>query len=147
MRYFWAAYQMGMWSDLFQENLNRGQFQNSVYELLGSCDMEWVLEVPAENGLRPVGIVVADFRFMGNGIEPHVDWFPWATARNRLEASLTYLKEVGKRYKVFIYATAPNQRFWEHVHRYNVLKKGCKITDCYGAGDDAMMYYTPGPFV
>ena len=143
MKWLWASYQMGVWADLFPENLSREEFRDKVWEILSMVDLEWMLEVKSENGLRPIGVVFAEYRFAGHGIEPHVEWFPWATPRNKLESAVAFLKEVGKQHKVFLYIRDEDLRLWEHVWSYKVLKKACNISDCYGRGVKATMFYTP----
>ena len=147
VRYFWAAYQMGMWEDELPRDLNRDQFYMTLVDIIGEYDMEFVFEVKGPNGKRPAGVLLADFRMKGNAIEPHVWWFPWASARNQLESSAHFLRDMGKRYKVLVYTETKDSVFWERIYRYKgLLKKGCKITDAFGSGEDSMLYYTPGPF-
>ena len=147
MGWLWAAYKKGLWTDMLPENASKDNFEDCVVDILSKVDLDWIFEVHTQDGMRPVGIVGADFRFEGHAIEPHVDWFPWATPRNKIESIVNFLTEIGKQYKIFVYSTAVDLPFWERIHKYKVLVKGCKITDCCGRGEDAMMYYTPGPFV
>lgn len=146
MRWLWAAYRMGTWNTVLQEGLSQSEFKEVVIDILGQVEYDWVFDVKTDKGLRPVGLVTAQQRFEGNAIEPHVDWFPWATARNRLECSIQFLRDIGREVKIFLYVEEKDEKFWNRVWQYKVLKKGCKIHDCYGTGRDAMMYYTPGPF-
>jgi len=137
---------MGTWNDLLTEGLSRETFRDAVINLVTQVQFDWILAVPLENGLRPVGMVFADPRFGGNGIEPHVEWFPWATPRNKLECSIQFLKQIGKDVKIVLYIREEDDKFWHRVWQYKVLKKACKIQDCYGSGEHAVMYYTSGPF-
>jgi len=137
---------MDAWKDVMQSDLSRDAFQEVVLQYLGAVDMDWMVEIQSERGLRPIGVILAEYRMDGGAIEPHVMWFPWVTARNKLEACVRFFRETGKLMKVFIYIKAEDDALFERVWRYKVLKKGCKISDCYGKGEDAVMYYTPGPF-
>lgn len=143
MRWFWAAYRMGTWNEIFPEGLQQDAFSEKVLELVASVDVDWLIE---DSKLRPIGVVLGNFRFGGHGVEPHVEWFDWATPRAKLEAVAHFLRQVGKTYKIFLYITEKDLKFWERVWSYRLLKKGCKISDCYGVGDHATMYYTAGPF-
>lgn len=145
-RWLWAAYKLGTWHDLLNEGLSREVFREAVVELVSQVQFDWILAVPMETGLRPVGMVFADPRFGGNAIEPHVEWFPWATPRNKLECAIQFLKQIGKDVKIMLYIEEQDDTFWHRVWQYKVLKKACKIHDCYGRGKNAVMYYTPGPF-
>lgn len=144
--YLYAAYLMDRWDDLLPPHLDKEQFQLTVMEHLGSHHFEWIIECKTSNGLRPVGLVYADFRFNGNGIEPHIHWFDWASPRNQLEGVLAFINDVGKHHKIFLYIPDDILGFFERVYKYKTLKKGCKISDCYGRGRHATMYYSPGPF-
>lgn len=137
---------MDGWNDLLQSNLSRDDFQQAVFTILGHAQFDWIAEVPSATGLRPVGLFIGESRFGDNAVEAHVKWFPWATPRNKLEVGVAFMMEVGKQIKVFAYPSIEDALLWERVWRYKVLKKGCKISDCYGKGKDAFMYYTPGPF-
>jgi hypothetical protein len=145
-RWLWASYQMNGWTDILQHGLSREDFQERILTIVGGHDLDWIAEVHTDGGLRPVALFVADYRFGGYAVEPHVRWFPWASPRNKLEIGVKFMMEVGKMTKVFIYPPNSDGKLWERVWRYKVLKKGCKISDCYGKGEDAVMYYTPGPF-
>ena len=146
LRWLWAAYQKGVWNDVLAEGLSQADFKNTVIEILGAVEFDWVFEVRTDKGLRPVGLVTAQSRFAGRAIKPHVDWFPWASPRNRLECGIQFVKEIGREVKIFLYIKEKDDKLWNRVWQYKVLKKGCKIHDCYASGEDAMMYYTPGPF-
>ncbi len=145
-RFLWAAYQMGGWSDLFAQNLSKEAFAEKMVEILGAVDLDWIIEIEGENGLRPIGIVLGVFRAAGRAVEPHVDWFPWATPRNKMEGAAQFLHDVGKTYKVFLYIESENALFWDRIWKYRILKKGCKINDYFAPGECAEFYYTPGPF-
>lgn len=145
MRWLWAAYQMDVWEEIFPKNMNRDMFTEKLMELLGSVDMDWIIEVKTERGLRPVGIILGQFRAADRAVEPHVDFFPWATLRNKLETMAQYITDVGKQYKIFVY-TDKEDRFWKRIWKYRMLRKGCSINDYFSAGEPADFYYTPGPF-
>lgn len=146
MRWLWAAYLTGVWKDLLTEGLSRDEFAVTVADLLGAVDHDWIFEVQGEKGLQPIGLVTADNRFAGHGIEVHADWFPWASARNILESTVQFLIEKGRDTKIHLYVEESYWPFWQRVWEYKVIKKGCKIHDCYGMGEHAMYYNTPGPF-
>ncbi|MEE9158905.1 MAG: hypothetical protein V3U60_11025 [Gammaproteobacteria bacterium] len=146
MRWLWAAYQMGTWNDVLTEGLSRDEFSTTVVDLLGAVHHDWMVEVPAGKGLRPIGVITAMDRFAGHGIEPHVDWFPWASTRNKLEVSVQFLLKIGHDVKIHLYIREEDQKFWHRVWQYKVIKNGCKISGCYGVGHDAIYYNTPGPF-
>ncbi len=146
LRWLWAAYQMGTWHDVLAEGLSQKEFHNMVAELLGALDRDWIAEIPTANGMRPIALITALDRFSGHGIEPHIDWFPWASTRNKLETSVQFLLEIGRFVKIHLYIAEADAALWHRVWEYKVIKNGCKISDCYGAGKHAIYYNTPGPF-
>lgn len=137
---------MGMWEDEMPRGMSRDEFYAALLDTVGQYAVDFVFEAKTPSGVRPIGVAIADFRFKGNGLEPHVFWFPWAEPRQILESVVNFLRDFGKQFKILLYIEARDSRFWEHVHNYKVMKKGCKVTDAYGPGEDAMLYYTPGPF-
>src|SRR5262245_41172886 len=70
------------------ENMPPGQFIEAARGFLGQFEGAWLLEAPASGGgaARPVGVVFAAAG--GHLLSPHVAWFPWASARNRIEAAV-----------------------------------------------------------
>lgn len=145
--YLWAAYRKGKFRDMIGDNLGRAEFAESIVTILELFNHEWILEAPNLNvpsdGMVPVGIVVAngDRRF----IEPHVDWFPWATDRNKVEAALAFLSRVSTQYKVLAFVRPEDKEFYIQMCRYGQLTMGCKILDYYASGEDAYFFYTRGP--
>lgn len=120
-------------------------FRERMTEIIASTDHDWILEARGNTGPRPVGLVLAANMGRGRAIEPHVDWFPWATGRNKVEASAVFLRDVSRNWKVFVFADAENAAFWHRMVRYRILRRGCKVPDYYARGDDAWMFYTMGP--
>lgn len=145
IRWLWAAYKMDTWSGRIFDGLNADAFTEDVVSIVSSADVAHVIEAPSERGLQPVGIVLGRVFGKGRCLEPHVDWFPWATARNRMEASAHYLKHVGRQFKVFLFIEQEHLNFWERIYEYRVLTRGCKVLDYFGPGEHAMMFYTQGP--
>ena len=136
---------MGCWQDVF-EDLNKDEFQEQIIRWLETVDREWILEAEYEGKVRPVGLVLAEYRAGGRGIEPHVDWFPWATPRIKLEASAHYFREIRREFKVFVYSTAADEPFWQRLRRHRLIQFACKIPDYFSPGEDAIMFCTQGPF-
>ncbi len=116
-----------------------------MFEIVGSVPYDWIIEAQGVDGLRPAGLVLAKDWAAGRGIEPHVDWFPWATPRNRFEGSAVFLREVGKQLKIVIYSDAESEAFWIRIMRYRMLRKGCRILNFFDKGKHSFMFYTVGP--
>lgn len=144
IRWLWAAYKMGTYKEILPEHMNDDMFTETVLDVIESSDLAFMIDGPGEDGIRPIGIVLARIFAKGNAIEPHVDWFPWATGRNKMEGSATFLRQVKRQFKIFLFIDQPNLKFWERICQYRLLTKGCKVIDHYGPGEHAMMYYTTG---
>ncbi len=145
LSWLWAAYHEGFWSEVLQAGLSADAFEVAVTELISLFDKDWLAQAQTPQGLKPMGVIVGNYRLGNKVIEPHIDWFSWTPPRVKLEVIGQFLMEEGKRHKIFVYARE-DKDFWSLVHKYKVIDRGCKINDCYGRGDDVMFYYTAGPF-
>jgi hypothetical protein len=144
MRWLWAAYKMDTWDGRLFAGMTQDTFTEDVISIITAADVAHIIEAPGDRGLQPVGIVLARVFGKGRCLEPHVDWFPWSTVRNRMEGSAHYLKSVGRQFKIFLFIDQENLQFWERIHDYRLLTRGCKVIDHYGPGEHAMMFYTLG---
>lgn len=136
---------MGFWPDI-PAHLNQDEFAEFIIQTLAEFDIEWVLEVRVQDRPRPVGVVLG--KFFNNGervVEPHVEWFPWASVRNKLECGAEFMRQVGKKYKVLVFAGDTDVPLFEKLQQYRILKKGCKIKGYFASDKDAQLFYTPGP--
>lgn len=145
MRFLWAAYRMGLWHDILDAELSREGFHDKLIDILSLGDFDWIIHAPQDGGVRPVGIVIAQGMRDGRRIEPHVDWFPWATPRNKLEGIAAFLLNLSKRFKIVVYAHERDRNFWERLKAYGLVRHGCKVWDHFDLGKHAFLYYTAGP--
>lgn len=122
-------------------------FEEKLGELILAAELDWIVEAPTpdNDGMRPVGLILAHACKDGRRIEPHIDWFPWASPRNKFEGIAAFLREVSRQYKILIYVEADQSKFWERLKNYRILVRGCRILDHYSRGEHAMFYYTVGP--
>ena len=129
-----------MWRDVMAGNLTPQGFEEKALEFLASYSYDWIVEAQGPDGVRPVCIFLA--QNVGNGIEPFVQWLPWATRRNRVEAISVFLKEISKQTKIFIFASDDKLKFWSRMVPYGLVRRGCKVIDYFAKGTHAMMFYT-----
>lgn len=144
MAWLWAAYQMGGYKEILPTGLGDDAFTDTVLDLIEQMDMAWIIDAPNAKGMQPVGLVLGRFFSGGRALEPHVDWFPWATARNKLEGAAQFLRQVSRQYKIFLFIREEELPFYERVCKYRVMTRGCKINDHFAPGRWAMMFYTVG---
>ncbi len=147
MRWLWAAYDMGMWREQLSGGLSQNAFEEKFLELAGGVSYDWILEAQGSDGLRPVGLILAQRVVTGKDvdrvvIEPFVEWFPWATPRNQIEATAAFLKYISKDLKIFVFAPEEATKFWTLFKRYGLVKQGCKVIDYFSRGEHAMLFYT-----
>jgi len=147
MRWLWAAYQMGMWREKLSGHLSQDGFEEKFYEIAGKVAHDWILEAPGDDGLQPVGLILAQRVVTGKNvdrsvIEPFVEWFPWATPRNQIEATAAFLKYISKEFKIFVFAEEDATNFWLLFKRYGIVRQGCKVIDYFSRGKHAMFFYT-----
>ncbi len=143
MRWLFAAYKLGMWRDMISSDLSAQAFEEKALEIMAAASCEWIIDAPGADGMRPVAIILG--KNLGTGIEPFVDWFPWATNRNQMEATAVFLKEISKQFKIFVFAAADAVPFWTRFVRYGMVRRGCKVVDYFSRGEYAMLFYTTNP--
>lgn len=120
MPYLWAAYRMGIWQDTFKDGLSKDEFTLIVADLSETTNLLTIV-APNKNKRIPVGIIIA-----GEGvryIEPHVDWFPWATDRNKLEGIIRGILTLREVKPLLIWSEEKDKDFYAHVSRYGILRR------------------------
>lgn len=138
LKYAWAAYKKG-WS-FFQPGLNAQQFKEQLSAILSRMDQVYLLSaLSINNALYPVGILVI---VGGQRCEPHVEWFPWASKRNRLELLIRIARELRKTNKLMVYSTEADNLAFQIIRAYGLLQFGCKIKSFFPNGDLAVFYYS-----
>ena len=86
---------------------------------------------------HPVGMVVGPRA--GLGMEPHVFWFPEATARNKLECALKWLVDMKSKCALFLWIREPDWNFYNHLCKYGAIRPVGKYRNFPGGGD-AMLF-------
>lgn len=147
MRWLWAAYKAGMWREKLSGHLSPAGFEEKFLELASSVSYDWILEAQGDDGIQPVALILGQTVMTSKEtdlevIEPFVEWFPWATPRNQIEATAVLLKEISKQFKIFVFAAEDATTFWSHFVRYGLVRRGCKVIDYFSHGKHAMFFYT-----
>lgn len=145
----WAAYQMGMWKDIIPEDLDAKEFEEHFDGWLSTIrfDLDWIMEAEYQGKVRPIGIMLAWLAPGERRLEPHVEWFPWATPRTRFESVTHFLWEIRKEFKVHIWASDDDKKFFDTLTKHIPLVMGTVVKDEFSPGESATLYYTAGPFV
>ena len=132
-----------MWRESLSGNLSQEGFEERILEIISAAPYDWILEAQGDDGIHPVGIILG--QKLGTGIEPFVQWFPWATNRNQMEATAVFLKEISKQFRIFVFAEEDATKFWNRFVQYGMVRRGCKVIDYFSRGEHAMFFYTTGP--
>lgn len=135
---------MGMFRDYMDAGMSHEAFAGTLGDVL-TIGLDWVLLARGDEGLRPVGFMLGRTFGSRRCLEPHIDWFPWATPRNKVEGISAWLAETQKQFKIFVFAELSDRPFWDRMKAYRILQAGCVIKDHFARGEHAMLYYTAGP--
>lgn len=143
--YFWAAYDQGVWNGIIADGLGSQGFDTAFLDMLSTIyDRGGMDRVVASD--KPLGLFLGLPMAGELGIEVGVDWMPWVTTRQKLEATAYFLRDTSRRVKVFVWSRADGEGFYQRLARYRMLCRGGKVKNLYGAEADGRMYYTAGPF-
>lgn len=126
---------MGDFGEKFAQGLDAVRFSEAVHGELRAAEtggfLIFILEAPTSRGPAPVGLITAEAD--GNRLTPHVDWFQWASSRNKVETILQFLNETRRTWQVLIMSSPDNKGFFEVMVKYAVLRKAGTLL---GWGDD-----------
>ena len=95
-------------------------------------------------GAKRGPVCVVGAKTNGYLYEPHVEWFPWATSKNRLRSSVAFFQKF--RYRALgvirVHALADAEKFFRHLKKYVPLFPVGRIPggDELGRGDDYIFY-------
>ena len=145
MKWLWAAYSRGVFSHLpeFPEGLDKFEFQSTMLAILGGNIFRpggeaWMFLARTPRGEIPVGLVIA-VPNRGHA-EPHVFWFPEASARNKLECCIKWLQEMKKTWKIDLWIRPADWQFYDHLCKYGLIRTIGKYRNCFDNGEDALIF-------
>lgn len=139
----WQAYKLGAFegTGLPSGIEDKSSFETAVIDMLDFVHDAFILESITKTNqgdkLAPVG--VATVSYDNNRMEPHVVWFPWATARNKLESTINFIAKQRKDKLVLIWSEKETTPFFTHVCKYGILKRVGKVIG-FSAEGDAMLF-------
>jgi hypothetical protein len=93
-----------------------------------------------KHGFAPIALM--DVKETDFVIEPHVTWFPWVSARQRVEA-FTWALSVWKKV-VFLIIAKEHSAFYEHFLHKGLLRKVGVLHVQKEAGEEIHMYQKIG---
>lgn len=128
VKYAWAAYKKGALAPIgeaFAQEMTADQFKQ-LFEgfVVSNHHAAWTLLAPTPKGNIPVGIVLAAWApnapyMIVNGC----CWFPWASKRNILEASVAFFAGIRKDLHMMFYALPEHKRAYEVCCMHGVVRR------------------------
>lgn len=115
MPYLWAAYRMGVWNYLLEEDLDRNQFTDFV------SNFSQISELFILFSDKPLGLI--SLREDTKIIEPHIDWFPWVSDRNKIEGLVKAVLELREIKPLLIWSKEETKDFFVHVAKYGIIRR------------------------
>ena len=98
--------------------MNQDEFREAAWSVLANLDSAHLMW---RNG-RARGIVGATLDRWERS-EPHVDWFPWASSRDKLECALTYIQVRRQVEKLILYCRMNDVNFFKRLGMYGVIRR------------------------
>ena len=127
MPFIWDAYKRGDMENM-PENLSMDAFIDLVDESLSQFQEAWVVEDYNGESLKMVGVVLGK----NNGwlLEPHVQYFKSATARNKLRTYVAFLKKTKYRKDIgacLLRVPKDTMNLANRVEKYGIIEYVGKI--------------------
>ena len=134
----------GWWTTGSQVEALEEEFAEYIMSDVNGYARKWIIEDSnAQFNDKYGAIAMVCAVYNGWELEPHVNFFSWATPRNKLRAMVSFLqmmrydKEVGI---VNANSLEETKNFFHHVVKYGVLKYAAKVPNGDSRGDRYMFY-------
>jgi hypothetical protein len=148
IRWLWAAYKTGAFppDGRIPPGLDAAEFRNLIeqllVELISGGNDAFILK---ECSGKPIGLMTV-WRVLNPifapQFHPHVNWFNWATPRNKLECVLEFLIAM-KRDAIGIIVAEPEYwPFFGHICHYGVLRRVGTYRGYWADGRDGGIFET-----
>jgi hypothetical protein len=141
----WAAYDMGSFPAL-PKGLTKPQFGEFVRNFVAAKSSVLVIEEDHKyfrEKRGPVALVSVDTYAGGWKMEPQIDFFYWATKRQRLAAVVSFLQMVrySKEIGVCVVRVGDKDvKFCEHLYKYDLLRPIGKLPNARPDGVENIFY-------
>ena len=136
----WVAYK-GSGGDLSEVD-----FKQTATQYLGAFDFVFNLEDRNEGfsgKAGPVGFVGC--LFDGWNLRPHIEWYPWATTRNKLRCQIAFLFMARRKDDIgFILMDSDRPVIMKKLRKYIGIYKAGQIEKGYPDRSDKHIYYIRG---
>ena len=132
-KYLWAAHRQGGFEKPFEALRAALGIQEPIPTDLPGDEFKYLMETVMEGGEfwiltarnleenMPVGIVGGIRK--QEVLEPHVEWFPWATPRNKIETIVVFIEGMRNNTSLLIYTDFEERNFWIRMAQYGVVRR------------------------
>jgi hypothetical protein len=133
IKYAYVAYKKGLLASM-GERWASGEMDPATFakqfeaEVITVYHAAWTLMAESRKGYMPVAIVLgfyshplpqlAPFMIVGDMI-----WFPWATARNKIESAVAFFSRIRNEIPMVEYASEQHKRFFEMICQHGVMRR------------------------
>ena len=136
----YAAYRKGAFGDSLPADLDAAGFSEAFRGIVAQVHEVFLLIAPTIRPDAPVGIMTVQIGLRDDQFIPHALWFPWASSRNKVEASAWFLSRMGD-WKAVVIAELKDVRFFNVIRSYGYLRRVGTSVGWFG-DDDAAIFET-----
>lgn len=132
-RYAWVAYKKGILKTMgphFSDgSMGPEEFKKAfVVEVSTNYAGGWTLSAQTEKGFMPVGIVLGFYSHPNPALAPFMIigdmiWFPWASARNKIESAVAFFNAIRKQMPIVEYADENAKPFFEMIAQHGIMRR------------------------
>lgn len=153
IKYAWAAHKKGALRSLgshFEQEFTPESFKAAfVDEVLKNYSAGWTLSAETAQGFMPVGIVLGFYSHPNPALSPFMNigdmlWFPWASARNRIEAAVGFFNAIRKEIPMMEYANEEAKPFFEMIAQHGIMRRVGTSFNVY-PGQSTALFETRAP--
>ena len=130
IKYLWVVYKKA------NGDLSASEYRERILASLPTTyHYAWIMETDKPIGVA-FGVNAGPMVLFGD-----VQWFPWATPRNKLESLTNLLHRLRKQHKVILYCNKAHNKFFVYLSRAGILRRVGHLHAIY-EGEPAILFET-----
>lgn len=133
IRYLWATYKKtglkSLGGPFLQDTMEVAEFNAAIErEVAENYQGAWCLFAETKRGFMPVGVVLGFYSHPNPRLAPFMIigdmiWFPWSSARNRVESAVHFFHRIRQDIPMVEYANEDAKRFFEVLAAHGVVRR------------------------